>query len=88
MKQNKKSLYCSRCGAVFFADDIQYTSSLYGSGPDILLCSSCHKLEEERIQECGTNDIPTILNSYVPCNKKHSENTLQAWSDIIMNRKD
>ena len=56
---------CACCRAVLDKPENQpiHTSSILGSG-GVELCVQCGENEERVIAKAGTNDVPTLLNTY------------------------
>ena len=52
---------CNSCGDHFRGKS--HVSSIYGS-KGVLLCKPCGEVEEDIIENQGTNDVPWLLKQY------------------------
>jgi hypothetical protein len=54
---------CAACGYVFGSKSMKCASSLHG-GEGKHLCIECSDVEEDTIEDRGTNDLPQLLSTY------------------------
>ena len=58
----RDNLRCANCRAPIKPGETEHISSL--SGSKHVLCEDCGLEEEKQIDELGTNNIPSLLESY------------------------
>jgi len=55
---------CAFCDCAIPRGEVACSSSVYGAH-EVELCIYCSRNEERIIEEAGTNDVPSLLNSYL-----------------------